>query len=131
MKRIVAWMVGAGLALAAAASAQASPAASGLQGVNQAAAREAAALTHTVGWRRGRYYRVSRPVYRPVRVYRHVGFYRPVRYARPVYYRPVRYARPIYYRPIYDYGPRRCFIRYRTFWTGYGYVQRPVRICRW
>lgn len=146
MKRILAWMVGAGMTLGAAISAQAAPAASGLHGVDQAATRDAGALTHTVGWRRGHYYRVSRPVYRPVRVYRHAGFYRPVRYARPVYYRHVRYARPIYYRPIryrpiyagpafarpvYGYGHRRCFVRYRTFWTAYGYVQRPVRICRW
>lgn len=43
-------------------------------------------------------------------------------------YRPYRVYRPYgYYRPRF-YG-RRCVIRGRTFFNGYRYVRRPVRVC--
>ena len=39
-------------------------------------------------------------------------------------YRPYGYYRPAYYR-----GPR-CWVRPERVWTGYGWVRRPVRVCR-
>ncbi len=35
------------------------------------------------------------------------------------------------YRPAYYGGYRRCGVRYRTFYNGYRYVSRPVRVCRY
>lgn len=45
------------------------------------------------------------------------------------YYGPRRhYGRPRYYgRPVYR---PRCFVTQRRVWTGYGWVVRPVRVCR-
>lgn len=45
------------------------------------------------------------------------------------YYGPRRYyGRPRYYRrPAYR---PRCFVTQRRVWTGYGWVVRPVRVCR-
>ncbi len=65
---------------------------------------------------------VRGPVYRSRPVYG-----RPV-YGRPVYGRPV-YGRPVYGRPVYR--PRVvCTTRVRLVPTAYGYVRRPVRVCR-
>lgn len=55
-------------------------------------------------------------------------------YGRPVYGRPV-YGRPVYGRPVYGYRPARrprtvCTVRYRVVPSAYGYVRRPVRVCR-
>ncbi len=55
---------------------------------------------------------------------RHYG-YRHYGYGRGYGYR--RYG----YRPIYYGGYRRCGIRYRTFYNGYRYVRRAVRVCRY
>ncbi|MBY0612943.1 MAG: hypothetical protein K2P80_12245 [Beijerinckiaceae bacterium] len=58
--------------------------------------------------------------------YRHHG-YRGYGYRR-YGYRPYGVYRPYgYYRPRF-YG-RRCVIRGRTFFNGYRYVRRPVRVC--
>ncbi len=45
------------------------------------------------------------------------------------YYGPRRYYRPhrYYGRPVYR---QRCFVTNRRVWTGYGWVVRPVRVCR-
>jgi len=56
---------------------------------------------------------------RPYREYRD---YRPYRPYRPHY-------RPYYNRPVYA-GPR-CFFRPQRVWTPYGWVRRPVRVCRY
>ncbi|MCB5175290.1 MULTISPECIES: hypothetical protein [Microvirga] len=53
--------------------------------------------------------------------------YRARRHYRP--YRHYRYARPVYGRPVY--AGRRCFVRPQRVWTDYGWVRRPVRVCRW
>jgi hypothetical protein len=65
-----------------------------------------------------------RPHYRPVVTYPARPAYRP-------YYRPHRpYYRPYgAYRPVYA-GPR-CFVRPQRVWTAYGWVRRPVRVCRY
>jgi hypothetical protein len=47
-------------------------------------------------------------------------------YRRP--YRAYR-PRPYYARPAYV--GRRCFVRPERVWTRYGWVRRPVRVCRW
>ncbi len=57
------------------------------------------------------------------RGYRHHGYGR-----RHYGYRHYGYRRHIY-RPAYYGGYRRCGIRYRTFYNGYRYVSRPVRVC--
>lgn len=46
------------------------------------------------------------------------------------YHRRNHYRRYGYYRPRYYGGYRRCVIRYRTYFNGYRYVRRPVRVCR-
>jgi hypothetical protein len=46
------------------------------------------------------------------------------------YYGPRRHYRPYrhhYRRPIHR---PRCFMTNRRVWTGYGWVVRPVRVCR-
>lgn len=46
------------------------------------------------------------------------------------YYGPRRYyggPRRYYGRPVYR---PRCFVSHRRVWTGYGWVVRPVRVCR-
>jgi hypothetical protein len=45
------------------------------------------------------------------------------------YYGPRRYHGPrrYYGRPVYR---PRCFYSNRRVWTGYGWVVRPVRVCR-
>ena len=53
------------------------------------------------------------------------GYGRHYGYGRGYGYR--RYG----YRPIYYGGYRRCGIRYRTFYNGYRYVRRAVRVCRY
>lgn len=50
--------------------------------------------------------------------HRHYGYGRHYGYRRHVY------------RPTYYGGYRRCGIRYRTFYNGYRYVSRPIRVCR-
>lgn len=51
----------------------------------------------------------------------------PVYRVRPAY-------RPIYRRPVYGYRPIRrplvCTTRFRVVPTAYGYVRRPVQVCR-
>jgi|GEM_PF-2716879 len=49
----------------------------------------------------------------PYRAYRPHRAYRPA----PVYYRPVRTV-------------RRCWVERRRVWTNYGWVRRPVEVCR-
>jgi hypothetical protein len=69
----------------------------------------------------------ERPYYGPRVEYR----------ARPVFDRHVEYRRPYraygpprhWGRPAYA-GPR-CFVRPERAWTPYGWVRRPVRVCRW
>lgn len=51
--------------------------------------------------------------------YRHYGYRR---YGYRPYYRPYGFYRPRFYG-------RRCVIRGRTFFNGYRYVRRPVRVC--
>lgn len=41
------------------------------------------------------------------------------RFRRAGFYRPVRYGRPV-----------RCRIAYQQVWNGWGYVSQPVRVCR-
>jgi hypothetical protein len=64
--------------------------------------------------------------YRPV-VQRYYGRPRPVvrvQYRRPYgEYRPYRAYRPV--RPV-----RRCWVERRRVWTNYGWVRRPVEVCR-
>jgi hypothetical protein len=62
---------------------------------------------------------------------RHRGGYRHHGYGRRHYGygRHYGYRRHVY-RPAYYGGYRRCGIRYRTFYNGYRYVNRPVRVCR-
>jgi hypothetical protein len=62
---------------------------------------------------------------------RHRGGYRHYGYGRRHYGygRHYGYRRHVY-RPAYYGGYRRCGIRYRTFYNGYRYVSRPVRVCR-
>ncbi|KPF66764.1 hypothetical protein IP69_14515 [Bosea sp. AAP35] len=50
-------------------------------------------------------------------------YYGPRRYGPRRYYGPPRY----YGRPVYR---PRCFVTQRRVWTGYGWVVRPVRVCR-
>jgi hypothetical protein len=61
--------------------------------------------------------------YRPV-VQRYYGRPRPVvrvQYRRPYgEYRPYRAYRPV----------RRCWVERRRVWTNYGWVRRPVEVCR-
>jgi hypothetical protein len=61
----------------------------------------------------------------------HRGGYRHHGYGRRHYGygRSYGYRRHVY-RPTYYGGYRRCGIRYRTFYNGYRYVSRPVRVCR-
>jgi hypothetical protein len=87
----------------------AAPVSSGSAPTSQQAATAAKDLVSTVRYHRRGYY--GRSYYR-----------RPVYYRRPIYRRPV-YVRP-YYRPV------RCGVVYRRVWNGYGWVSRPVRVCR-
>lgn len=121
----------AGLTLLAAAlttpaPGNAAPVSSGWTAPAQAGEGINSGLVNQIGYHRGygrhRGYRRAyghRRVYRGPRHYRPARYYRPVRYARPVYYRPVRYARPV-----------RCRVVYQQVWTGYGYAERPMRVCR-
>jgi hypothetical protein len=121
MKRIVRWIMAAGLSLAAVQGAVAAPVSTAAAPMTEAARDNQRALTSQVGYYHRRVYR-HRPVYyRPVYRHRPV-YYRPVRY-RPVYYRPVRY------RPVY-YGPR-CYTKWRTVYTWQGIVHKPVRRCHY
>ncbi len=116
MKRMVSWVIAAGLSLAAATIAQAAPIAAGAARTVGAVTENSRALLSEVGYRHHRYHRrayYGRPVYRQ----RY--------YARPVYYRPA-YAAPAYY----GYGPR-CFIKTRTVYTWQGVIYKPVRVCRY
>lgn len=64
--------------------------------------------------------------------------YRPVvqhRYARPRPVISVQVGRPYRdYRPYRAYRPvravRRCWVERRRVWTNYGWVRRPVEVCR-
>ncbi|MBB4040199.1 hypothetical protein GGR34_001850 [Microvirga flocculans] len=63
--------------------------------------------------------------------YRGYGYgHRPVIEYR--YGHPYRGYRP--YRPYYGYRPvrtvRRCWVERRRVWTNYGWVRRPVEVCR-
>jgi len=65
----------------------------------------------------------SRPAYEPVEYRRPYREYRSHRdYGA---YRPYRG----YFRPAYMAAPR-CYIRPQRVWTHFGWVSRPVRICR-
>lgn len=116
MKLILGFVLAAGMALAG-ATANATPAASGLARVNDAGVTQARAQVEQVQYRRRHFRRAyyGRPV-----VYRR-GYHRRAYYRRPVYF-----ARPAYYGP-------RCVVQYRRAYNPYyGYwVRRPVRICRW
>jgi hypothetical protein len=69
---------------------------------------------------RGPVYR-TRPAYRPV--YRSYPTYRPVYRQRRVVRGPVYVGRPVRPRVV-------CTTRVRLVPTAYGYVRRPVRVCR-
>jgi hypothetical protein len=60
---------------------------------------------------------------------RHYGGHRGYGRRHYGYGRHYGYRRNVY-RPAYYGGHRRCGIRYRTFYNGYRYVSRPVRVCR-
>jgi hypothetical protein len=128
MDRMMRWCLAAAFLIGLSMAAKAAPVATGWAPV-QAVAREAGRdLVSEVG-----YHRRSRVTFhvgfgRPSYGYHRPVYYRPVRY-RPVYYRPVRY-RPVYYAPRRFHGPR-CVVRYRAVPTAYGWVRRPVRVCRY
>jgi hypothetical protein len=122
MKRIVRWMLAAGLCLAAGQGAVAAPVSTAAGAMTEAARDNQRALTSEVGYYHRRVYR-TRPVH-----YRRVYRPRPV-YYRPVRYRPVYYAAPVYRRPVY-YGPR-CYTKWRTVYTWQGIVHKPVRRCHY
>lgn len=134
MKRIMGWVLAAGLAFGLGGAAGAAPAGAGLAPVRTAAQEQTGALAVKAGWqgRRHGHYRALR--------HRHVHYrpvhYRHLRHYRPVYYRPVRY-RPVHVAPVWGYGAYRrhyrprCVIRHQTVWSAYGWIQRPVRVCRW
>jgi hypothetical protein len=124
MKRIVRWVVAAGLCLAGGHGAIAAPVSTAAGPMTEAARDNQRALTSEVGYYHRRVYR-TRPVH-----YRRVYHPRLV-YHRPVYYRPrpVYYHRPVYRRPI-NYGPR-CFTKWRTVYTWQGVVHKPVQRCHY
>jgi hypothetical protein len=75
----------------------------------------------------------ARPAFAPVQYRRPYVGYAPVQYRRPYRaYRPYgggyRPYRPYGYHPAYV--GRRCFVRPQRVWTNYGWVSRPVRVCR-
>ncbi|MGL4437847.1 MAG: hypothetical protein ACRCUE_01105 [Bosea sp. (in: a-proteobacteria)] len=123
MKRILGWVMAAGLCLGISNMAQAAPVSAGSARMTDLAAEGSRAMVNEVGYHRRHYGRghYGRRVYHR----RH--------YARPVHYRPVRY-RPVYAAPVYyggyGYGPR-CYIKIRKVYTWQGLVRKRVRICNY
>jgi hypothetical protein len=133
MKRIVGWIVAAGICLGLTGMATAAPVSAGAARMTEAAADGGRALVAEVGYRRGHHRGYHHRAYHGRPVYRHRVVYHHRHFARPVYYRPVRH-RPVYAAPAYyggyGYGPR-CYIKIRKVYTWQGLVRKPVRICRY